>query len=128
MKALAYGPATADVWDEFVAPAHAATLLHTRRYLSYHGENFRDVSLTLWDEKGRLVGVFPAAIDPHDDRCVVSHPGVTYGGVVHHGGLRGELMIESLQLLRQHYAQQGLATLRYKAGAYIYYQTPSRDH
>src|SRR5713101_8013590 len=113
--------------DEFVARAPMATLLHTRSYLSYHGERFRDVSVWLMDEKERLAGVFPAAIDPTDDKCVVSHPGVTYGGIVHVGRLRGERMIEALNALCRHYAQDGFETLRYKAVPYIYHRAPSND-
>jgi hypothetical protein len=127
MEVLRYAPAAAESWDEFVARTPAATLLHTRRYLSYHGERFRDLSLLLLDEKERLVGVFPAAVDPRDDKRVVSHPGVTYGGVMHDGRLRGERMIEALKALRDHYAQQGFVTLGYKAVPYIYHREPSSD-
>jgi hypothetical protein len=127
MEVLSYAPAAAAAWDEFVARAPMAMLLHTRRYLSYHGERFRDVSLMLADERGRTIGVFPAALDPDDDKCVISHPGVTYGGIVHDGGLRGERLIEALELICRHYAQQGFTRLRYKAVPYIYQQTPASD-
>lgn len=127
MEVLSYAPAAAAAWDELVARAPMATLLHTRRYLSYHGERFRDVSLLLKDERARVIGVFPAALDPNNDKCVISHPGVTYGGIVHDGGLRGERMIEAFELLSRHYAQQGSTSLRYKAVPFIYQQTPASD-
>src|SRR5258705_4182624 len=127
MEVLSYAPGAAAAWDEFVARAPMATLLHTRRYLSYHGERFSDVSVLLVDERQRVIAVFPAALDPDDDKCVISHPGVTYGGIVHDGGLRGERMIEALDILRHHYTQQGSTRLRYKAVPYIYQQTPASD-
>ena len=110
MEVLAYAPAAAAAWDELVARAPMATLLHTRRYLSYHGARFQDVSLVLQDEQARFVGVLPAAVDPHDESRVVSHPGVTYGGVVHDGRLRGARMLEALAAVRRHYAPQGFTT------------------
>ena len=127
MEVLSYAPGAAAAWDEFVARAPMATLLHTRRYLSYHGQRFSDVSVLLVDERERVIAVFPAALDPDDDKCVISHPGVTYGGIVHDGGLRGERMIEALEILRDHYTQQGSTRLRYKAVPYIYQQTPASD-
>lgn len=128
MQLLPYREAEdAAAWDEFVAAAPMSTLLHTRRYLGYHGERFRDASLMLRDERGRLVGVFPAAVDRADGRRVTSHPGVTYGGMVHAGRLSGESMVEALKAVCDFYAGQGFSTLRYKAVPYIYHRTPAGD-
>lgn len=113
--------------DAFVANAPMATFLHTRRFLSHHGERFRDQSLALMGEGDRLVGLFPAAADPFDPGCVVSHPGSTYGGVVHDGRLRGERMIEALEAIGRHYAAAGFERLRYKAVPHIYHRIPSGD-
>jgi hypothetical protein len=127
MRVSLYTEEDAEAWDGLAADAPMATLLHTRRYLSYHGERFRDASLLLTDEKGRLAGLFPAAVDPNDEGRVVSHPGVTYGGVVHDGRLHGARMVEALEALRDHYAGRGFKTLRYKAVPHIYHQVPSAD-
>ena len=56
--------------------------------LAYHGERFQDFSLVIEDGNRRVVGVFPAAIDPEMEARIVSHPGITYGGIVHDGALR----------------------------------------
>lgn len=114
-------------WDEFIAEAPMATFLHTRRFLSYHGDRFRDLSLLLVDGKNRLVGLFPAAVDPANGQRVISHPGITYGGLLHSGGLRGEKMFQALHALKNHYAERGFGVLRYKAVPYIYHQVPSSD-
>lgn len=104
-----------------------ATFLHTRRFLSYHGDRFHDASLILRNEEGRIVGLLPAAIDPQDNRRVVSHPGITFGGLLHSGALFGERMIEAFEALKGYYRGQGLTSLRYKAVPYIYHQAPSGD-
>lgn len=114
-------------WDDFCEGAVNATLLHTRRYLGYHGDRFRDESRILEDDKRRIIGIFPAARDPDDDTCVVSHPGVTYGGIVHGGRLAGERMLEVFDALVEGYAAQGRRRLIYKAVPYIYHHSPAQD-
>jgi hypothetical protein len=117
----------ADQLDALVALSPMATFLHTRRFLSYHGSRFRDVSLAIVDELQHVLGLLPAAVDPGDERRIVSHPGLTYGGIVHDGRLRGERMIEALEAVRRHYAQQGFAAFRYKAVPAIYHRAPADD-
>ena len=114
-------------WDRFVAGAPMATFLHTRRFLSYHGDRFRDVSLLLTNEEDNLLALLPAAVDPTDESRVVSHPGITFGGLLHHSEFNGARVIEAFELIRAHYLEAGFSVFRYKAIPYIYHQTPSAD-
>lgn len=116
----------ADAWDEFCVAAPQATFLHTRRFLSYHGERFQDLSLII-EEEGRRVGLFPAALHPVDTLCVVSHPGITYGGILHQGGLRGERMVAALSMICGFYAERGFVKLIYKAVPWFYCISPAQD-
>lgn len=127
MKILPYQEESATLWDELVAASHAATLLHTRKFLSYHGSRFADRSLLILDEKERLVGVFPAALNPARADMVVSHPGATYGGLVHAGKLRGEQAVVALEHICRHYRDSGITRLRYKAVPHIYHAAPAQD-
>lgn len=113
-------------WEKFCAEAVNSTLLHTRRFLSYHGDRFTDRSLII-EEEGKWVGLFPAALSPGEATCVVSHPGITYGGLLHQGGLRGERMITVLEAIRRHYAVQGFSRLIYKTVPAFYHQAPAQD-
>lgn len=113
-------------WDAFCSGTLQGTLLHTRRFLSYHGERFQDRSL-LAVEDGRIVGVLPAALNPGDATCVVSHPGATYGGLLHSGHLRGERMVEALSAVLKHYAARGIQKLVYKAVPCTYHKAPAQD-
>jgi len=117
----------AEPWEGLVAESWNGTFLHQRKFLSYHGERFQDLSLVLEDGRGRIVGVFPAALDLGREGFVTSHPGLTYGGIVHAGSLRGEMMIKALQAIAKEYRAAGLRFLRYKAVPYIYHQVPSTD-
>jgi hypothetical protein len=116
-----YEPGDAEQWDRFCADSWQGTFLHTRRFLSYHGDRFVDRSLLI-EEAGRVVGLFPAA---EWAGGISSHPGLTYGGVVQAGGLRGERMIEALEAISRHYAGGGI--LRYKAVPALYHRVPAED-
>jgi hypothetical protein len=121
-----YGKTDANAWDDFCAGALQSTLLHTRRFLSYHGNRFTDRSLII-EENYKCVGLFPAALNPGDATCVVSHPGITYGGVLHQGSLRGERMVEALDEICRHYRAQGQEKLTYKAVPSFYHRAPAQD-
>ena len=126
MQVRAYTPADAERWDTFCAEAFGATFLHTRRFLSYHGDRFTDRSL-IYEDGARWLGVLPAAQSPSLPELVVSHPGITYGGVLHDGGLRGEAMLDALQAARTHYAAAGYTSWLYKPVPHIYHRAPAQD-
>lgn len=115
-----------DSWDGFCLAAENSTFLQTRRFLSYHGDRFDDHSLLI-RKSGKIVGLFPAAADPKNGSTVVSHPGITYGSIVHHGKLVGSRMIEALEKVCEHYASIGFRRLQYKAVPYIYSRRPAQD-
>jgi hypothetical protein len=121
-----YGTTDAEAWDDFCSGALQATLLHTRRFLSYHGDCFADCSLII-EDGGKCVGLFPAALSPSDPTNVVSHPGITYGGVLHQGNLRGERMVVALVEICRHFRAQGLQNLAYKGVPTFYHRAPAQD-
>lgn len=121
-----YCKSDADAWEIFCASATNATFLHSRRFLSYHGGRFKDLSLLIMDGS-KLVGVFPAALSLSEPTLVVSHPGITYGGVVHQGKLAGGRMIEALGAIACHYKKAGYQRLLYKPLPYIYATIPAQD-
>jgi hypothetical protein len=122
-----YEPGLAGSWDDLIGRSCNGTMLHTRRFISYHGDRFRDRSLVLEDRRGKVVGVFPAAQDPSYPEVVVSHPGLTYGGLVHDGSLRGASAIDTLEEIAGYYRSIGCRRLRYKAVPAIYHMTPADD-
>ncbi len=126
IELVPYASANEEAWDVFCADAANATILHTRRFLSYHGQRFKDLSLLIVDA-GKLVGLFPAAQSLSDSALVVSHPGITYGGVVHQGKLGGTRMIEVFKAIAEQYAKLGYRHLQYKPLPFIYSTTPAQD-
>jgi Acetyltransferase (GNAT) domain len=122
-----YQPAFAEAWDELVGRSCNGTFLHTRRFLSYHGDRFVDHSMVLQDRRGRVTGVFPAAVSPACPDTIVSHPGLSYGGLVHDGSVRGASMIAALGEIAGHYRRLGCSRLQYKAVPTIYHLEPADD-
>jgi hypothetical protein len=125
--ARAYRPDDAAAWDDLVTRSANGTILHTRKFLAYHGDRFRDRSLVVTKSNGKLTGVLPAAEDPADPSVVTSHPGLTYGGLVHDGTLFGGLLIEALAGVAAEYRAQGFRRLRYRAVPSIYHSSPAAD-
>jgi hypothetical protein len=123
----AYRHADTGAWECLVSRSCNGTFLHTRGFVSYHGDRFCDRSLLLEDRRGSVVGVFPAAENPANHEMVVSHPGLSYGGLVHDGLVRGASMIGALEGISQYYRHLGYRKLRYKAVPLIYHSTPADD-
>jgi hypothetical protein len=114
-------------WDSFLQRCPMATFLQSRRFLSYHGDRFVDCSLIIADENGTWLGVMPAAQAPDDPTTVVSHPGSTYGGIIHSGKLIGAAMVDAIKAICQHYLEQSYRFLTYKMVPVIYHQPLSQD-
>ena len=126
IEARPYEPHDGEAWDALAARAPMASFLHTRRFLGYHGDRFDDASLVLTD-RGGMIAVLPAALDPDDPSRVVSHPGATFGGLVHDGSLTGERALAAIRAAASAYAERGLQTLAYKPVPWIYHRVPSDD-
>jgi hypothetical protein len=126
-RCVEFAPVHAERWDELVAASANGTFLHTRRFLSYHGERFLDRSVVVLDEKKHAVAAFPAALDPAAGAAIVSHPGITYGGLVMSRQMRGEAVLAVFDALLEHYRAAGAHVLRYKAVPAMYHRWPAQD-
>jgi hypothetical protein len=122
-----YTPDAILLWEQFVEKSWNGTFMHTRRYLSYHQDRFSDCSLLLLGKKGNILGVFPAALNTSQKDMVISHPGISYGGIIHAGELRGNKMLAALEHILEFYRTQGYKKLLYKAIPYIYHRIPAQD-
>lgn len=126
MQARFFNADDAGCWDEFCRAAHGATFLHSRAFLSYHGTRFIDRSVVI-ERDGQWLGIIPAAAHPGDPSTVVSHPGASYGGIVHQGRLRGAPMLQAFDSARALWACAGYERLQYKAVPHIYQAGPAQE-
>src|SRR6266513_928410 len=74
-----YSAALKEDWDSFIRKSSDATFLFYRDYMEYHADRFTDHSLLIY-RGADVVGVLPANLD--SSRALVSHEGLTYGGLV----------------------------------------------
>jgi hypothetical protein len=126
LRVRAYTHEDAVEWDRFCGRCINATFLHTRRFLAYHGDRFQDLSIIVEDD-GDWLGILPAAVLPGQADCVVSHPGITYGGLLHCGRLFGSDAVTAMAAIAKRYREAGLSRFRYKAIPHIYHQCPADD-
>jgi hypothetical protein len=127
MKARWYRQGDTPHWETFVAGCLQSTFLHQRKYIDYHGERFREGSMVITDAADRWLGVLPAAASPTDATTLVSHPGLSYGGLLHAGKLAGGATLEAFEAVLDLMPEAGYAALEYKAVPWIYHDRPAQD-
>ncbi len=125
LRVRAYERTDDAAWDEFVAGSAMGTFLHTRRFLGYHGARFRDASVVLEDE-GKCAGLVPAAIDPRDETCIITHPGSTFGGLLTTSHARVADVEHMIDLVLSHYRNQGFRRLTYKSIPTLFHALPTQ--
>ena len=119
-----YENAHKKVWDEFVGSAKNGTFLFKRDYAEYHADRFTDCSLLFRDESEKLVAVLPAN---SKDGTLVSHGGLTFGGVVSGNRMKTPQMLEIFESLIEFARANELRRVVYKAVPHIYHAQPSEE-
>jgi hypothetical protein len=118
-----YADAQKPLWDAFVAVSKNGTFLFQRDYMDYHRDRFTDHSLMIYDDQ-RLVALLPANCA---ETTLVSHGGLTYGGLISDKHMKTPLMLRSFEALLNFCLDQGFTGLRYKAIPYIYQRIPAQE-
>lgn len=120
-----YEPCFSSQWNALVEDSRCATFQHLRGYMDYHSDRFRDCSLMAY-HKGRLTALLPANIT--DDRELVSHQGLTYGGLIlPKGKVDGNEMLLLWDALLEWCRANDIVAIHYKPLPYIYALQPSQE-
>jgi hypothetical protein len=106
-----YAPDRKAEWDAFVQTAKNATFLFERDYMEYHADRFVDYSLMVFQGK-KLMALLPGNLNA--DGAVVSHGGLTYGGLILPPSVSLLKMMACFQASLRHLCQHGVAKLYYK--------------
>ncbi len=118
-----YQPAQSGVWNDVVAKSRSGTFLHDRNYMDYHADRFEDASVFIC-LSDKPLAAFPAS--RHGDE-IVSHGGLTYGGILASADLRAQDTLTGMQLLCDHYRATGARRLVYKAIPQIFHRYPCQE-
>ncbi len=106
-----YTPDRQAEWDAFVNVAKNATFLFRRDYMDYHRERFADHSLMVFRGEN-LVALLPA--NRGADGTLVSHEGLTYGGLVVSRPATLHEVLACFHACLRHLHERQIPTLRYK--------------
>jgi hypothetical protein len=123
IRVESYTPQHKQIWDEIIAQSRNGVFLFFRDYMEYHSDRFQDASLLFFDERN-LLAVLPAN---RNGEQVVSHGGLTFGGVISRGKLGASAMLDLFDVLREWLRGQGVSTLLYKPVPHIYHRMPAEE-
>ena len=124
-----YSESDAEAWDKFVQNnSRNGGIFHERKFLSYHSDGkFNDVS-AVFEEKGQIIGVFPAAlVEANGATKVVSHPGSSNGGLVYEETANLDLVLQMLELLLDYCKGFGATSLEMKIAEPIFNSIPDGE-
>jgi hypothetical protein len=119
-----FNPTDRVEWNTFVDASRNGTFMHRREFMEYHADRFVDASLLVRDDNGHCVAIMPA--NRLQDK-VVSHGGLTYGGLIYSTRLKQTACLEVLKNILQHYRQQGVAHLTYKSIPTIFHRFAGQE-
>jgi hypothetical protein len=123
IQALEYEASRKDLWDGFAARAKNGTFLILRDYMEYHADRFSDRSV-LFIENGEPIALFPANVA---DGTVVSHGGLTFGGIISDTRMTVSRMLSVFDSLLEGFGKSGINRLVYKAIPHIYHAIPAEE-
>ncbi len=120
---IAYEPRFKEEWNSFIRAAVNGLFLFEREYLEYHADRFEDYSLLFYYRK-KLVGVLPLN---KQDEVVISHGGLTFGGILYQESMRTSIMLEIFSYLIPYLKAKGITKLIYKAIPAVFYKKISQE-
>ena len=127
-----YTPQKHQTWNEFVKQSRQGTFLFDRNYMDYHKDRFHDHSLMIY-YKDKLYALLPAnevvsaSNNEIPQKELVSHQGLTYGGLLTCNKMTAELTCETFEAIGNYLKQEDFSKLTYKAIPWIYHKIPSEE-
>jgi hypothetical protein len=118
-----YTPDRKEEWNTFAATAKNGVFLFQRGYMDYHADRFEDHSLLLYH--GRALAALLPANRKGDE--LVSHGGLTFGGLVTDARMTTPLMLTLFDDLMSYLSSHGFRRLVYKQVPAIYHRLPAAE-
>jgi hypothetical protein len=122
-SAIRYAPSSRGAWDAFVDTSRNGTFLFRRDYIEYHSGRYQDFSLII-PAGDHVSALFPAN---RDGDTVISHAGLTFGGLVLDGRATAERVVAMLSAIVEVLRFEGIRTLVYKTVPTIYHHVPTEE-
>ncbi|SDO53522.1 Acetyltransferase (GNAT) domain-containing protein [Methylobacterium phyllostachyos] len=110
-------------WNTFNISARNGHFLFDRAFMEYHADRYVDSSLLVFSDN-ELVALLPGNRVGSD---VVSHGGLTFGGLVLSERATAPRVIAILQEIMTYWRRCGVSGLTYKAVPHIYHRRPTEE-
>lgn len=124
IKVVKYVPKYKEQWDAFVKHSKNATFMLQRDYIEYHHIRFKDYSLLFFDDKNQVIALLPAN---EQENLLVSHGGLTYGGMVYGISMTQPLILAIFSAMIAYLLQENMQQLIYKTIPRIYHKGPADE-
>lgn len=123
ITAAPYTAADRDEWNAINAAARNGHFFFDRGYIEYHADRFADASLVFRDDDG-VLALLPAN---RSGDTIVTHGGLTFGGLVLADRARAAKVLLLLDVLLAEVRRQDARKLVYKPIPWIYHRRPAQD-
>jgi len=124
MRARRFESADSALWDQFVQKSKNGLFLFYRKYMDYHADRFDDHSLICLDDLENVSALLPAN---RKDDVLVTHGGLTFGGVICDSRMTTQKMLEVFETMLVYAKGEGIARIIYKAIPHIYHTVPAEE-
>jgi hypothetical protein len=104
-------------WNEFISNSKNGTFLLNRNYMDYHANRFEDHSVIISNNEN-IVALLPANIS---ENKLISHQGLTYGGLIYSLETKLGDLIEIFKLLLDFLNKNNIQYLVYKSVPQFYW-------
>lgn len=118
-----YTSSSKSIWDDFVRASKLALFFFERDYLEYHADRFLDASLIFYKDS-KVIALFPAT---RNGQALISHGGLTYGGLIFEPGVRSADIQEVIGALCTYSRANGFSEILYKSVPYIFHRHPAQE-
>lgn len=110
-------------WDQVVRESKNGNFLHLRDYMDYHAHRFDEQSIIIL-KHGKPIAVFPCN---RVNEKIVSHSGLTYGGLIYGRKLHADDVLELFSRLAIYYRETGATKILYKAVPHLFHNYPAEE-
>lgn len=123
INVMKYAVSDCGIWDDVVKKSKNGNFIHLRDYLDYHSHRFNEQSVIVFKQK-KPVAVFPC--NQLDDQ-IVSHGGLTYGGLIYGNDLHAVNVLEIFRQLSDYYRLRGIKKILYKSIPHHFHKYPAEE-
>ena len=123
INVVRYDSSMKSEWNTFVSASKNGLFMFDRDYMDYHSDRFMDHSLLFYQDT-KLLAVLPAS---EHKSLIVSHGGLTYGGLITDADMRQTVMMSCFQSMMDYYRINSYEKMLYKTIPFMYHKQPAEE-